>query len=144
MLLKAQMQARRSRVFERYAGMAVPNKLKVTTVTLKCTTMDGREIRDEFLGFFPGVEFGPPQISDSPGLSQDQLNRFWDNPNQQIVLGASYTSDHYELADEIREWARDPARPFPLGITSGSPPSPIFKTRFETRKLSTHRPIMVR
>lgn len=119
------------RIYEKYARMSVANKAKITSITMKCATVDGRELRDEFLGEFPRVAFGPPQIKETGDLKQQDFNERWENPTEQITMSASFTSDYYDLAKEIREWASDPSKPFPLNISDGPPPSPVFKTRFE-------------
>jgi hypothetical protein len=141
----------RQLIYEKYAQMSVAEKTKVTSITLKCTTVDGRDLREEYLGEFPHVTFNPPQIDESSKLTQQELNDRWENPTEQIMLSASFTSDYYELAKEIREWARDPSKPFPLNVSSGPPPSPVFKTRFELvncphidRLWYVERPILLR
>ena len=129
--LENEKSGKRKAIYDKYSNMDVDDKHQVTSVRLVTAAVDGRGIREEFLGFFPGGMFGPPAVDESGGSSQEELNRKWENPSEPITLGASYANDHYELASEIRQWAEDPTKPFPLNITSGAPDSPIFKTQFE-------------
>ena len=100
-------------------------------ITLKCTTVEGRDIRDEYLGEFPTLVIGAPTITENPEITQAQVNQQWMHPTAQMRMGASFASDLYEIADAIREWASDATKPFPLNVSESLPPSPTYKTRFE-------------
>ena len=141
----------RMHIYKSYAVGTGVEKKEVTSVTLRYANMSGHDYREEYLGFFPGIHFGPPTIGEGGPKTQQEINDLWENSKVEARLSSSFQEDCYYLADEIRKWAADPSEPFPLDIGSGAPETPVFKTRFELvvcPKVDRHwyfeRPIILR
>lgn len=140
-----------AQIYKEWAARDVREKPQITSIMLRYAANDGRDYREDWLGFFPHIGFGPPTISGNAQVSQEEIDRRWEESPEDITLGASFQNDFYDLAKTIREWAEDPTSPFPLNITSEAPPSPVFKTQVELvvcpridRIWYTERPVILR
>ena len=141
----------RMQIYRMYAERDVKEKQQITSMILRWANSDGQDYREKYLGLFPNIRIGPPKIDETAALSQEELNRQWENPDKEMAIAASVSVDFHELACEFQEWAEDRTKPFPVNIEPGPPSSPAFKARFEIvncpridRLWYVERPVLIR
>jgi hypothetical protein len=118
----------RQNIYNKYMEMPTSEKEHIHTVILRYANIEGLEYQEEFLGFVGSKTFRPPKSS---LMSDDDFNRWWTEGTESATLAMSFSSDMHSLAREVRDWADDSSKPFPLQISGKSPTTPIFKSRFE-------------
>jgi hypothetical protein len=123
--------AEKAAAFKRASARTSEEKQKITTIFLDFVTSNGLRFDEEFLGHFPDVHFEPPQLHPDSPMNQDKFNQRWAKREEPIEIGAFYQEDYPKLAATLREWAKEPHKPFPLQFESGPMDLPDARTAVE-------------
>ncbi|MGO9467296.1 MAG: hypothetical protein ACLQVF_24415 [Isosphaeraceae bacterium] len=105
-------------VFYRVTARPAAQKPKVTAISIDCVTSNGIKFDEEFLGLFPDLRFAPPVLSPGAPVTQDEFNRGWADRTVLIQIGAFYREQYPQLAAVLKDWSKDPQKPFPLQMQS--------------------------
>ena len=122
--------------YKRYTTLPLTEKEEVTSLTLRIGREDGHEYSEEFFGIIPGLKMRPPKVGDDSTTSQEEVDRLWEESDQDCMVAGSFSADEHELAQRIRDWVENSSQPFPIGMSGDPPSTPVFRSRCEI----IHRP----
>jgi hypothetical protein len=124
----------RASEFEIVKKEVAEHKPSVTSITLRFASVAGQDVREEYLGCLPiGCHFPAPRVSGG-SMSQQEIDQKWSSGEEDWKVTALFREDCYTLAAEIRNWVKDPTRPFPFGCDN-SQQFHYCKTRLEQEHL---------
>ena len=88
-----------------------------------------RPYREEYLGFFPGLEMSPPRLEPSAEYSDEDIERMWNDRKAAFKLETHLREDTAQIAGDFRKWAYGGEK-WPISIDSNLPHFHQTKTVF--------------
>ena len=86
---------------------------------------------EEFLGFILGRMTADVRVAQGGDISQVEIDKKVKEGEAEVSTVTFLEQDPFQVADLIREWARDPSRAFPVDFDFGPPTAPVTRTVFK-------------
>ena len=88
-----------------------------------------RPYREEYLGFFPGLEMSPPTMEPNAEFSNEEIEHMWNDRKAAFKLETHLREDSAQIAVDFRKWADGDGK-WPISTDSNLPHFHQAKTVF--------------
>jgi hypothetical protein len=104
------------------------NRPVATPLLLQIANSAGNIYDEELLQFLPGALSNPLVASPEGPLSQNEIDRLWEEGTDSVTISGSFHEEIIELSNQLRDWASAPEASFPFHFSRSGPTSPGIRS----------------